>query len=82
MAKKLTTNVTVHNPETGESRTFGPDDDVPAWATKLITNENVYKTPDEDQAPVPGPGQGEADLIGDVDGGDAAELAPEPEPAK
>ncbi len=63
-SNKRNTYVTAHNPETGESGTFGPDDDLPGWADKAITNKDVYETPKEDQAPVPGPSQGAEDLIG------------------
>lgn len=37
---KLNTFVTVH--QDGEPHTFGPDDEVPSWAEKSITNPNVW----------------------------------------
>lgn len=69
MAKKLNTNVTVHNLDTGESGTFGPDDELPSWAADLITNEDVYDDTEAEDAPVPGPSQAEGDLIGQTGGG-------------
>lgn len=48
MAKRtLNTYVTVHERDdkgrvVGESRTFGPDDDLPDWAIKSITNPDVW----------------------------------------
>jgi hypothetical protein len=66
--------VTVHNPETGESQTFGPDDELPSWAEEIVKegNPDAFASPaEEDQAPVPGPSQGEDDLIGDASGEDS-----------
>lgn len=40
---RLNTNVHVHHPEKG-TVAFGPGDDVPAWATKLITRDDVWDT--------------------------------------
>lgn len=42
---KLNTFVTVHSAD-GDSITFGPDDELPAWAEKAISNPNVW-----DEAP-------------------------------
>lgn len=41
MAKKLNTNVSVAD-ENGEAHWFGPDDDLPDWAEKAITNPHVW----------------------------------------
>lgn len=40
---RLNTTVHVHHPEKG-SVAFGPKDDVPAWAKKLITRDDVWAT--------------------------------------
>lgn len=75
-------SITVHNPDTGESKTFGPEDELPAWATKAVKagNPDALKDVDDpDEVPTPGPGQTEADdLIGGGDEG--GEEAPAPEP--
>lgn len=42
------TYVTIHNPETGESRTFAPDEDLPDWAQDGLTNPDVYDVPADD----------------------------------
>ena len=42
---KLNTFVTVHSAD-GDSITFGPDDELPTWAEKAISNPNVW-----DEAP-------------------------------
>jgi hypothetical protein len=39
---KLNTYVTVHRVEDGTSHTFGPDDSLPGWAVKGITNPDVW----------------------------------------
>jgi hypothetical protein len=65
MAEKRNTYVTVHNPETGESKTFAPDDELPDWASDAITNPDVHDTEEKEQAPVPGPSQSVDDLIGE-----------------
>jgi len=62
---KRTSYVTVHNLETGETRTLAPDDDLPDWADdKVMPNPDIYEEAKE-QAPTPGPSQGVEDLIGD-----------------
>lgn len=45
---KLNTYVHVHDQD-GISHAFGPDDTVPAWAEKAITNQSVWA-----EAPTPG----------------------------
>lgn len=50
------TYVTLHNPDTGESRTFAPEEKLPRWAQEALTNPDVYDAPRE-----------EPDLIGGVD---------------
>ena len=55
MAKKLRMFVTAHerdeqgNP-TGRSETFGPNDTLPAWAEKAITNPDVWEGDGGDEA--------------------------------
>lgn len=57
MNRKLTTNVTVTNPETGETRTFSPEDELPDWAGDAITNPKVWDdyvdpdAPEDEDAP-------------------------------
>lgn len=41
-SKTLTCYVHVAHPDTGEIQIFGPDDEVPAWAVKAITNPDVW----------------------------------------
>lgn len=67
MGKKLNTFVTVHD-ENFESHTFGPDDTLPGWAKKAITNPNVWvkdenSEDDEDatEEPPAGVGTGSSD---------------------
>lgn len=45
--KTLTRSVTVINPEDGQDYTFGPDDDLPAWAEKAITNPAAFESDDD-----------------------------------
>ncbi|MCM6778036.1 hypothetical protein NDR87_30925 [Nocardia sp. CDC159] len=47
--RKLNTYVHVHDGE-GNTRVFGPDDDVPADMAKLITNPAVWQSNKDDQA--------------------------------
>lgn len=47
--KKLNTNVTVHNLDNGESGTFGPGDELPAWAEEAITNPDVWEDVTEEE---------------------------------
>ena len=49
MGKKLNTSVHVTDTE-GNSGTFGPDDDLPAWAEKAISNPDVWAE-EEKKAP-------------------------------
>jgi hypothetical protein len=67
------TYVTVHNPETGESRTFAPDEDLPGWAEEIVRegNPDVLRDEGEEDSgrPVPGPSQNSVqDLIGSTEG--------------
>lgn len=63
MAKKLNTHVHAHRVEKdeqgrsfiAETREFGPDDELPDWAVKSITNPNVWAESDEDDASQGGP---------------------------
>jgi len=48
---KLNTYVHVHDKD-GVSHAFGPDDTVPEWAEKAITNESVWaEAPESDDLP-------------------------------
>jgi hypothetical protein len=48
---KLNTYVHVHD-EDGISHAFGPDDTVPEWAEKAITNPDVWaEAPESDELP-------------------------------
>lgn len=42
MARRLASYVNVTDPETGAAATFGPDDEVPEWAEKVITNPKAW----------------------------------------
>lgn len=51
MARKLKMFVTAHERDekgqlTGQSGTFGPDDDLPGWAEKSISNPDVWQDTD------------------------------------
>lgn len=46
-ARKLAHYVTLSDSE-GETHTFGPDDTVPAWAAKAITNPSAWAEGDRD----------------------------------
>lgn len=53
--RKLNQYVTVHERDdkgkvVGDSRTFGPDDDLPDWAIKSITNPTVWADGDATSA--------------------------------
>ena len=53
MARKLNTFVHVvemddNGNQTGRSQTFGPDDTVPGWARKAISNPDVWAEGDDD----------------------------------
>lgn len=51
MARRLASYVNVTDPETGAAATFGPDDELPEWAEKVITNPKAWEaaepTPEE-----------------------------------
>ena len=54
MARKLNTFVTAHERDdkgelTGQSGTFGPDDTLPGWAAKAITNPDVWEGSEESE---------------------------------
>jgi hypothetical protein len=70
---KLNTYVHVHDPDKG-TVAFGPGDDVPAWAKKHITRDDVWATgtpaADDDNPDEPDP-----DDDGDPDEDPDAELA-------
>lgn len=54
MPRKLNTNVhAVATDKDGNllSQVFGPDDDVPAWARKAITNPDVWGDGEDDDEP-------------------------------
>lgn len=52
MAKKLNANVHVQDDD-GDMHVFGPDDTVPAWARKKITNKSVWEGEDDDEPASP-----------------------------
>lgn len=56
MARKLNQYVTVSDPDTGQSATFGPGDDVPEWAEQRITVEGVWEGDDQPAAEPGDPG--------------------------
>lgn len=74
--KKLKVLVTVHD-EQGVAHLYGPNDTLPAWARKKITNPNVWDGDDAAEAPVPTP---EPNPTPEVNGEGPAE-EPEDEPA-
>ena len=58
--KKLDGYYTFHNTETGESQTFGPDDELPDWvdtSPEHVRLQGDEEPSDEEALPVPGPGQ-------------------------
>lgn len=55
---RLTANVAVENPETGTFQVFEADEEPPAWATKLITNPEVWDEPPASSGPTPPPKSG------------------------
>lgn len=57
MTKILNTNVTVHNPKTGESKTLPTGTVVTEEIEGLITNPDVFGETEQEQAPTPGPSQ-------------------------
>jgi len=60
VAKKLTSYVHVPNPDTGRTEVFGPDDDLPRWASEAITNPKAFTGDDveDDEPPRSGKGSG------------------------
>ncbi|MEG9248012.1 hypothetical protein V6S67_07935 [Arthrobacter sp. Soc17.1.1.1] len=68
MTGKLNTFVHVHRD--GESKAFGPDDTIPGWAAKLVTNPAVWATPPAEAQEEPtGSGAGGSDTgAGDTGG--------------
>lgn len=57
-SKKLNGYVTFTNPDVGSSQTFGPDDELPDWAAKQVTDAHTAEpTDDATDLPVAGPGQ-------------------------
>ena len=51
MAKKLKQYVHVVNPDTGTYEVFGPEDTLPSWAEKAITNPAAYEEVGEIEEP-------------------------------
>lgn len=51
--------ITVHHPETGESKTYGPEDELPDWAEEIIQEGNPQALLDDSD-----PSTEESDLIG------------------
>lgn len=54
MSRRLSTFVTVHD-ESGQAHTFGPGQDLPGWASKAITNPNVWEGASTEAAGSDGP---------------------------
>jgi hypothetical protein len=67
--KKLKVLVTVHD-EQGVAHLFGPNDTLPGWARKKITNPNVWDGDDAAEVPVPTP---EPNPTPEVDGEKSAD---------
>lgn len=57
MGDKLAGYVTYHNRESGESQTFGPDDELPDWAAEQVRPEHLEGEPSVADLLVAGPGQ-------------------------
>lgn len=57
MGNKLAGYVTFHNHESGDSQTFGPDDELPDWAAEQARPEHYENEPSDADLPVAGPGQ-------------------------
>lgn len=57
MSNKLAGYVTFHNREAGESRTFGPDDELPDWAAEQARPEHFEGELTNADLPAAGPGQ-------------------------
>ncbi|WP_144836015.1 Rho termination factor N-terminal domain-containing protein [Kocuria rosea] len=64
MAAKLAFTVTVKDPKTREIVSFGPDDELPAWAEEQITFEGAY-VPSSRQGKQEEPPFDPADDLGD-----------------
>jgi hypothetical protein len=62
MGKQLAYYVTVED-EHGDEKTFGPDDTVPAWAAKKITNRSAWAGSDTDDADADSSGGGADDPV-------------------
>jgi signal transduction histidine kinase len=74
--KKLAGYVTFNNKDTGESRTFGPDDELPDWAAEQA--QDVHYAESEDDAadlPVAGPGQVAGEGMSDEEKAEARKAA-------
>src|SRR5207253_81668 len=72
VARKLSAFVHGLVDDEGRSHSFGPNDDVPAWAAALITNEKAWADGDAASAGVDGdtePAGGAADAAPAPDGG-------------
>lgn len=57
--RKLSTHVTVTNPENGRSETFGPDDELPDWFAGEVTNPDVWEGSEGEQPEADPADQGE-----------------------
>ena len=68
MGRRLAGFVHVTAPD-GGAVVFGPDDELPAWASKAITNEKAWA------GDVAGAGEGAGDVAGAGEGGSAEEHA-------
>lgn len=81
MAKKLDGYYTFNDPDSGESKTFGPDDQLPDWAAKVAEESDHVKyegDASEDSAadlPVAGPGQVAGEGMSDEEKAEARRAA-------
>lgn len=73
MTRKLATYVHVTD-ENFQRHTFGPDDEVPGWAEKLITNPKAWKSDtDADEEAIEAPDGTGQSPEGQSDGGDGGD---------
>lgn len=50
VARKLTSFVHLTDPSNGQTVAFGPEDEVPAWAAKMIPNPKAWSGPEQVEA--------------------------------
>lgn len=66
MGRRLNTYVHVDDAD-GVSHAFGPQDDVPAWARKAITNPDAWVDDEDEPASEPAPAASDGDSLSDED---------------